>query len=102
MPTAGGFAVLGIFLFVFFHPASSFFCVFCCFAQGVRQLPAEVETAHVSNWKTRRLMMDVCFFRCLNSFDEEGLLRCIRLEVRLLQSHWEDLSPGLGYNTYLL
>lgn len=46
--------------------------------------------------------MDVVFFRCLNSFDEEGLLRCTRLEVRLLQSHLEDLSPGLGYNTYLL
>lgn len=104
VPAAGGLGVLGIFFVAWgFSPPSNFFLL--CFPLSctqVRQHPAEVEIAHVSSWKTRRLMVGVCFFRCFSSLDEEALYWYIRLKVRQLQLHLQYLSPGLGCDTRLL
>lgn len=104
VPAAGGFGVLGIFLFAWgFFPPSNFFllCFLLSCTQG-RQLPAKVEIAPVSCWKTRWLMVGMSFFRCLSSLDEEALPWSIRLKVRLLHLHFQDLSPGLGCDTHPL
>lgn len=104
MPAAGGFGVQGIcFVCLGFFPRTATFLLcfpFSC-TQG-RQLPAEVEIAPMSSWKTRRLVVGMCFFRCLSSLDEEALHWYIKLKVRLLQLHFQDLSPSLGCYTHPL